>query len=391
MNILYISPHLGKGGAEDILVNISNNFAKNNQVCLFLFYRNIQDGYNISRLNKNISIKYFFEFKRNHSLFFQKIIKLFTYVLSPIISLYLFFYLKLYKFDIVHVNMTLSSFYLPFFKLYLFLIFNKKTKIIETFHTNWHVIRTLHKIIFSISWSLVDHVVYEVGKDERNNIKKYSFAKNISFIPFGIPREEKINKLIINEFSQKFMNYNKEHMLTLMSISRLNFFEKKIDLMLEITKKLIDKGFKNFKFIICGDGVDRQKIEEEIIKLHLSENIILTGFVDNPQQLVNVCDIFIVAMVGEMTGIAGLQAGMANKPVIGIQTLENYNGTNDFIYSSLIIDDLVDKIITLTNIDEYEKYQEQVYKYVKKDYDIDVFYGKYEELYKILIKGKNLE
>ena len=58
MNILYVSPHLGKGGAEDILVNLSNHFAKNNQVCLFLFYRNMQDGYNISRLNKNISIKY---------------------------------------------------------------------------------------------------------------------------------------------------------------------------------------------------------------------------------------------------------------------------------------------------------------------------------------------
>ena len=46
-------------------------------------------------------------------------------------------------------------------------MFNKKTKLIETFHTNWHVIKTLNKIIFSISWSLVD---YEVGKDERNNI-----------------------------------------------------------------------------------------------------------------------------------------------------------------------------------------------------------------------------
>ena len=96
-------------------------------------------------------------------------------------------------------------------------------------------------------------------------------------------------------------------------------------------------------------------------------------------------------MVGEMTGIAGLQAGMANKPVIGIQTLENYDGTKDLIYSSLIINDLVDKIISLTNSDEYKKYQEQVYKYVKKDYDIDVFYGKYEELYKKLIEGKNIE
>lgn len=388
MKILYISPHLGKGGAEDILVNLSNHFSKDNEVTLFLFLRYKEDKYNISRLNKNVIVKSLFENNLTSSSMINKILKMFLYVFSPIISIYLYVYLKMYKFDIIHINMTISSFYLPFFKLISKFLLNKRSKFIETFHTNWHLLKRFNKIIFPISWSLVDHIIYEIGEHEINNIKKYSFAKNISFIPFGVPAKEKINEKILNNFEKKYINYDTSKTITLMTISRLRFFEKKIDVMLEITKKLIDKGFKDFKFVICGDGEDRDKIEKTIIELDISDYVILTGYVDNPQQLVNLSDIFIVAMVGNSTGIAGLQAGMALKPIVGIQTLDNYDSSNDSIFSSSYIDELADKIIFLHESNNYKIYQEKVFDYVSKTYDINNFYEKYQYLYK-MVKNEN--
>lgn len=385
MKILYISPQLGKGGAEDILVNLSNHFSKDNEVTLFLFLRYNEDKYNISRLNKNVIIKSLFENNLSSGSMINKIFKIILYIFSPIISVYLYVYLKMYKFDIIHINMTLSSFYLPFFKLLSKLTLNKRIKFVETFHTNWHLLKRFNKIIFPISWSLVDHIIYEIGEHEINNIKKYSFAKNISFIPFGVPSKEEVDKKILNDFYKKYINYDTSKTITLMTISRLRFFEKRIDVMLEITKKLLDKGFKNFKFVICGDGEDRDKIEKFILKSNISDYVILTGYVDNPQQLVNVCDIFVVAMVGNFTGIAGLQAGMAVKPVVGIQTLDDYDSSNDSIFSSSNIDELANKIISLNESNDYKMYQEKVFDYISKIHDINYFYKNYKILYTSLL------
>lgn len=384
IKILYISPQLGKGGAEDILVNLSNHFSKDNEVTLFLFLRYKEDKYNVSRLSEKVIIKSLFENNLSSSSIINKILKMILYVFSPIISVYLYLYLKMYKFDIIHINMTLSSFYLPFFKLFSKFLLNKRSKFVETFHTNWHLLKRFNKIIFPISWSLVDHIIYEIGEHEINNIKKYSFAKNISFIPFGVPSKEEINDLVINSFCEKYINYDTTKIMTLMTISRLRFFEKRIDVMLEITKKLIDKDFKDFKFVICGDGEDRDKIEKTIIELDISDYVILTGYVDNPQQLVNLSDIFIVAMVGNSTGIAGLQAGMANKPVLGIQTLDEYDSQYDSIYSTSNIDNIVDKIILLNESKNYEIYNNKVYKYISETYNIEIFYNEYVKLYKKL-------
>jgi glycogen synthase len=385
MKILYISPQLGKGGAEDILVNLSNNFSKDNEVTLFLFLRYKEDKYNVSRLSEKVIIKSLFENTLSSSSIINKILKMILYVFSPLISIYLYMYLKMYKFDIIHINMTISSFYLPFFKLFSKFLLNKRTKFVETFHTNWHLLKRFNKIIFPISWSLVDHIIYEIGEHEINNIKKYSFAKNISFIPFGVPSKEKINDLVINNFCEKYINYDTTKIMTLMTISRLRFFEKRIDVMLEITKKLIDKEFKDFKFVICGDGEDRDKIEKTIIELGISDYVILTGYVDNPQQLVNISDIFIVAMVGNSTGIAGLQAGMASKPIVGIQTLDNYNSFDNSIFSSSSVDELANKIISLNESKNYKIYEEQVFNYVSKTFDISNFYKNYKNLYKKIL------
>lgn len=380
MKILHISPQLGKGGAEDIIVNLSSFLSEKHDVTLLLFSRYNEDQYNLSRLSTKVKVKSVIPLKLNFQSYVAKIFKILLYLFSPFISLYIFFVFRLYKFDIVHINMTMASFYLPFFKLYCTLNPLCKTKFIETFHTNTHLLKPFAKLIFRNSWNLVDHLIYEIGEFEDKNIIKYSNVKKLSFIPFGVPSPEKKDTVYLDTFCKEKNIDNKR--LILMSIARLRLHEKRFDKMLLSLKILKESGTKDFLYLVCGDGPDREKIKAMVIEYDLQDNVILAGFVDNPQQLVYLADIFLVAMVGQDTGIAGLQAGMANIPLLGYQTLENYEGKQDIIYSTDDMNLLSKKIKTLIeNKEFYANYNEKITNYIQNKYEISRFYNDYLELF----------
>ena len=382
-----MAPNLAKGGAEDIIVNLSSHFSKNNDVKLFLFHRCCEDEYNVSRLLGSVDLISLINSNESmHSKKIKNIMK-FLYLFSPIISIYIFLKYKIYKYDIVHINMTAASFYLPFFWVLTKLCFFSKTKYIETFHTNWHLLKSFNKVIFPISWSLVDHVVFEIGEHEFNNIKKYSLAKKISYIPFAVPPSEENDNLFLEDFRAKHLNDISDCCMKIMTISRLRVFEKKIDCMLLIAKRLKENNFNDFVLILCGDGPDKEIIENKISEFGLIDNVILTGFIDKPQQIVKLSDLFIVAMVDASTGIAGLQAGMEGVPVIGIQTSKGYDSQNDVIFSSEDINEIVTKIMLFNNENILEDYALKTKKHIEKYYSIDTFNRSYLELYEELFEN----
>ncbi|MEC4727738.1 glycosyltransferase family 4 protein [Shewanella sp. D64] len=381
MNILFVAPQLGKGGAEDIIVNMTSYFAENNRVSLFLFKRTQDDLYNLSRLPEGVEVISLFNNSFKHHSNFERLFVLALYALSPFIALYLYFRFRFYKFDIMHFNMTLSSFYLPLFKLIKIITPKAKTKFIETFHTNWHLLKWFNKLIFSISWSCCDAVVYEIGSDEIKNIKKFSFAKNVHYIPFGVENGEDVDTDYLNYFTNKYLKESMDNKFVLMSIARLRMFEKKLDQFIAVLAEVKKKTDKDFHYIICGDGPDRRKLEELISAYALKSNVTITGYVDRPQQLAIIPDLFLAAMVEHSTGIAGLQAGMAGTAVLGYQTSNKYNGHNDSIFSSYDIDVLSNKIISLMDEDYLEHYRAQSTGYIVKTFNFDKFTHNYNQLF----------
>jgi len=389
MKVLYVAPQLGKGGAEDVLVNLVSFVAKENDVTLFLFNRTVEDSYNVSRLNENVKVVSFLSGSKLFQSVKSKIYNKLLYVLAPLIAVWIFYKHKFYQYDIVHINMTLSSFYAPFFKLLSIIHPGRQSKYVETFHTNWHLLKPFNKIVFPVSWSIVDHVVYEIGDNEINNIKNKSFAKSVSFIPFGCAEAEEPDQGFLGQFTDQYLNFDLNKTFCLMTIARLRLFEKKFDITLKVMKILREKGLENFKYIICGDGEDRKQIEMMVSDMDLTDNVILTGYVDKPQQLAYLCNVFMVAMVENTTGIAGLQAGMAGIPVIGIQTVKDYDGTSEFIYSSLSPERIADKILDLQDEKLYEVYRSEATDYIKTKFNLDKFFESYIKLYKGLLKSKD--
>ena len=54
MKILHVVPSLSRGGAEDIIVNLSNHLCLQNEVTIFSFTRYEDDESNLVRLNPNV-------------------------------------------------------------------------------------------------------------------------------------------------------------------------------------------------------------------------------------------------------------------------------------------------------------------------------------------------
>lgn len=72
----------------------------------------------------------------------------------------------------------------------------------------------------------------------------------------------------------------------------------------------------SFKWFFIGDGSERNFIEEQISKLQLGNNIILTGTLPNPYPYIRMADIYVQPSYSEGFGIALREAMILCKPIV---------------------------------------------------------------------------
>ena len=371
--IFFIIPSLGKGGAEEIIVILANHFSAEHEITIILLQRLVEDEYNYLRLHKNVRVvsvyKSFFYTKAFHT----KIVRLASYCITPFLAVYLYFKHSMFSADRIHINLTWGRLMAPWFKFISLIVRNSNLKIIETFHSNWNLLTKFQKLICALSWSAVDLVVCEIGNEEVANVKRHSFAKNVVFIPFAIERPPlpncKLQKKILSS----------KNKLLFLSIARLVNSIKRFDLILEAIHYFAKTGVA-FEYWICGDGQDREYIEGLVKKFELDEQVKLLGFVSNPEQYMYMSDIYIVTMVENFTGIAGLQAVLCKTAVLGINTVSDYKCEEEGIWSTTNTIELADKLSEMTCAATREKYIEETYLYVRDRFNIATFYQEYQKI-----------
>ncbi|MEI6831870.1 MAG: glycosyltransferase family 4 protein [Candidatus Omnitrophota bacterium] len=83
---------------------------------------------------------------------------------------------------------------------------------------------------------------------------------------------------------------------------------------------VIKKDFPNAKFILVGDGIEREKVRALINKLNLKEQVILTGWRHDVASILFCLDIFVLTSLWEGLPIAVLEAMATGLPVIATDT-----------------------------------------------------------------------
>jgi glycosyltransferase involved in cell wall biosynthesis len=147
----------------------------------------------------------------------------------------------------------------------------------------------------------------------------------IKSIPTGID-SSKFNPIHFNfEKSRALFNLNSEDIVIGM-ISVLRRF-KRHDRFIEMARNVVDLNpNKSLKFIIAGDGPQRESINNLISKFNLNENFLLLGHVEKVPELINALDIFILASdSGEGVSQSLMQALMMETATIST----NVGSTSD--------------------------------------------------------------
>ncbi|MCP4482897.1 MAG: glycosyltransferase family 4 protein [bacterium] len=128
---------------------------------------------------------------------------------------------------------------------------------------------------------------------------------------------------------------------------------KKVKAPLDIVRVAACMKQMNTEFVIIGDGELRAEIEEEVIKLGVSDKIKLLGWQDNIPEILETFNIFLLTSLSEGLPLALLEAMASSLPIVatniqGIRDLIISN-ENGFLVEPHDISGFVEKITLLLN------------------------------------------
>ena len=134
--------------------------------------------------------------------------------------------------------------------------------------------------------------------------------------------------------------------------------EKGFDLAVE-SASILKKKDIGFVWYFIGDGVLRKSLEKQISEYSLDENIIITGYVDNPFPYIKMCDIYIQPSYHESYGRTIKEAIILGKPIVSTDTVGAHTLLNNTEFGEIV--DINANALTQGIITALEKNKQDMY------------------------------
>jgi len=215
------------------------------------------------------------------------------------------------KFDLIicgHINLLPVS--------YVIKMFNK-TPLVLTVHGidawNKHKSSLVNYLINKVDF------FWSVSRTTRNrmtdwsgvNINKFYIIPNTINLDLYKPGKKS------DELLEKYQLHGKKVVMFLGRLSKAEKY-KGVDEIIECAEKVVRED-SNVRFLILGDGDDKQRLENKTYDLHLDKFIFFTGFVTESEKILfyRSSDLFVMPGKGEGFGIVYLEALACGIPVIG--------------------------------------------------------------------------
>lgn len=187
---------------------------------------------------------------------------------------------------------------------------------------------------------------------------EWGMRTKIEVIPTGIKPEQFVEAGGRDEIRQKFSIKNDD--ILVMTVSRLAE-EKNVDFLIKVFSKLKEaKSNKKIKFMVIGDGSDREKIEEKVKELKIDKETIFTGAVphDDIAPYFKAGDIFVYSSLSETQGIMISEAMASGLPIVAVKApgaQDIINSGIDGILSPEIEEAFVQRVLSLIENDALRK------------------------------------
>lgn len=363
--IIFVMESLGIGGAEKSLVTLLSQLDYSKyDVDLFLFQ---QKGEFIELLPEKVNLietsKDFENFILNpkqslRELIKRKKVKLILYKLLEIgnIALNKFLLKKEYigwqftkkSIDTFNKEYDVAIGFLEKKSIYFIVDKIKAKKKIGWIHIDYEKIEHNHKLD-NIYFEKLNNIVTVSEHCKEVLIKEFpKYKGKIEYIQ-NIISPKLINSMANNviddiKFSEKYT--------IICTVCRLTI-QKGIDIAIECCEKLIKRGLI-FKWIVIGDGSERENLQRLINEKGLQDIFILMGSRSNPYPYINICDLYVQPSRWEGFGITVAESKVLNKPIVVSDIPEFIEQIEDdktgLIYIN--IDEMVIKIESLLTKNE---------------------------------------
>lgn len=324
-NVCFLSGDITRsGGTERVGTMIANELA------------NDRDKYNIYILSLSKVNKYPFfhisdDIKQHH--IYEHDVNFKTQYISIVTKIRKF--IKKYNIDVlIDIDVILDIFSIPATRF-------TKTKVISWEHFNYYenLGVKLRDIARKLAAKYSDYIVTITEED-----KEY-FSKNL-----------KLKCPIINIYNPvddiyKDNEYDSESKIIL-SAGRLTY-QKGFDILIDVAKNVF-KEHKDWRWIILGEGEDREKIENKIKENRLESNVILKGNVSNIEDYYKKSAMFVLTSRYEGLGLVLIEAKSYKLPLVSFECKvgpkeiieDNVNG---YLIECFDVDYMSQKIIKLIN------------------------------------------
>lgn len=290
--IAFFTKNLDIGGIERAIINYVNSIPKDKyEVTLFLEKK---EGIYLNQINKDIKIVDF-NISNNKIIILRKLINA----------------LKLLIFSI--------KYYRKYYFAANFATYLKSGAILSK--------------RFSKNNAIWYHGNYWENYAEANKFIKYTRTnkyKKIVFVSNSL--KEKYLKYFPNTNQQLYVlnnmiNYEemiekskidlglKKKKTTILNVGRHEESSKKLTLLLETSKKLIDEGY-DFNLWMVGDGIDHELYKNMVKDLKLEKSVTFFGKQSNVYPYYKMSDAIILTSIAEGNPVVYLEAKVLNKPVI---------------------------------------------------------------------------
>lgn len=370
MKILHIINNLGSGGAEklieDLLLLINNTDGIKVDLLLLTDKNNVFD----KELTKNgIQIKIVPTNK----------------IYNPLNIHYIRKYIKKGRYDVVHVHLFPSLYWVSFASK---LIFKNKPKFVCTEHSthNQRREKRYFRIVDKLVYSSYDKII-SISRQTEDNLIEWLKAKNKSkfvVIENGInlKKFKEAKPYLKHEINAKF---NEDTKLICM-VGR--FSEDKDQPTLIKAMKYIPF---NVHLLLVGEGPLKEKNKELVKQINLEDRVHFLGFRDDVPRILKTVDIVVLSSPLEGLPLSAVEGMAAGKPLIGSnvpgikEVVENYG----LLFSKGNSEELANKINQLIN--DPLKYNEiaENCQLRANSYSIEKMGHEYIEQYKELLNCKN--
>ena len=217
----------------------------------------------------------------------------------------------------------------------------------------------------TIDSKMLKNVNYLVGVSKNNCMQLEKIFKSIKIR--HIPNTLNVNDIDVK--SDKLISQMNENIFKIITVCRLENKSKALDRLVNITKRLNEKGYE-FNWYIVGEGEDRKLVEDLCLKNKIN-NIYLLGNKNNPFPYIKKADLFVLQSYYEGKPLVIDEAQYLNTPVL----VTNYISAKEQvdINCGYIVDNKEDSIYNMlehifNNKSELLKKKNELLKQDKSNY-----------------------